>query len=305
MPVAGLAFSEVAASLTDLADSVFAEATHSLTPSLATRRYAEETDGQFMYGHLLRVIALGVAGAAQHAEVFGRLLGDGSNPLPTFTVARAGTTAAARTGYLVEPNIEARERLRRAANDVLYALSEVDRILVDSRRKILHSVLTDVLENEEQIDRIVGGLHGEEGARAEILEWGKSPAVGFQTLPKGRGGWKYLAEEGATERRPSDMEAIERILGRNEDGWRPGMGAAFFQTTSSVMHSSAHGLAAASMGADATPSEVLRGATVDGLVANCFAGCLVRLGHDLGRFGGVEQEGWEAATDRLLSHFDG
>ena len=292
------AFASAAKQLLVVAAEALNRTPNERTAAGATLRLATELDGRFMYDYLVRAAALAASSASQHGQAFAECLTN-RRPLPGFTLARAGAESAGRAAYLLEPDIGARERLRRTANELLYATAETDRILVDTPRKILRAALQGVVGDEE-LDLIVGSIETEHGLRNEVLAWAELPSVAFHTkAAKGRNARTYLVDEHANDDRPHDTAVIERLIQRQSAGWLDGMAAGFFRSTSAVAHASAHGLAAAAIEPDAIAKDVLSSGSVDPLVVHVFGDCLIRLGQDLLDFEGLNDAEWDASAQGL------
>lgn len=146
--------------------------------------------------------------ASDHLMAMAELLeSDEVGAFSLYTVARGVLEASARAWYLIDPDANTSERVRRYMNEELWAINESRRFL--------------------------DGL----GADTELLD-DRERAIRNSTtddLIKTKNGWQ-LGEE-----RPSAMRLSDQILGSPSS--RPGFGAATYRFMSATAHSGIHGLA--------------------------------------------------------------
>lgn len=150
--------------------------------------------------------------AEDHLLALADLLHPAGRPFACSTAARGAAEAAARSAYLADPTVDARERCRRLANERLFSLSEDKRFFAAGR----HADGTAVCD-----DRIAALASA---ARAH----------GFTVKRSKSGGARYLDHE-----RPSTMALLSRLT--DTDPEKPAA-SLFYRLASATTHATFSGV---------------------------------------------------------------
>ena len=202
-------------------------------------------------------------GAADHLMSITMLLaGERKSIFGVPPLARVAMEAAARSSWLLDPNVTATERVQRSMNERLTSISHA--------KRLYKTTGADVSDLERQASDILG--------EAANREW---------QIVKSKGQWpvKYIRAVP-----PASMRLIDETLGGT------GLGILTYQAHSAAIHSQVHGL----MEQFAQDGEVARPQiTVKQVGAYVTPAIFVfqEMGRRLYRMCGWEPTAWQTATD--------
>jgi hypothetical protein len=154
-------------------------------------------------------VLLLLASASHHLRAIADLLAHEYGFFPNFTLARVTLEAAARAWYLMDPDIEGEERLRRYLNERLSSLKE--------QLWLLSNIGDETADKRREISELL--LSAEARGYPVSQRRGLPPSVG--------------------EPRPTAATLIHQLF---PDPTGTMFGKAMYQVLSSVVHGAAHGL---------------------------------------------------------------
>lgn len=197
-------------------------------PVRETVRRAQHLNSEHMMHNFLDAVASCLAATLDGLAALPALLRIASPTVPIFAVGRAVTESSALAFWLLGPDVDPLERLRRGANQAIEGHGEMGRFIGEIQAAV-QRLIRDVPLGSQTDPASQANIE-------DLLAWGVS--VGLEVERRKRGRPAILGVDGV--RRPTMMALVDHVLGASNDHHIPGTGQACYRVASAVTHSGWH-----------------------------------------------------------------